>query len=135
MAERYEENVRTAALCLYAKQKNEATIRLVNAAIDRLLEQHALINFEAVARAAGVSRGTLYNNAELRERIRRLRANAGDRTCDALREKNLRQEKKLRALREQIRCLEEEKEKLIVQLIDVEMVRKENELLKRALES
>ena len=135
MAERENQNARTAALRLYAKRKNEATIQHVNAVIDGLLEAHAAINFEAVARTAGVSRGTLYNNEELRERIRRLRANDGDQTCALLREKNLRQEQKLRALREQIRSLEEEKEKLIVQLIDFEMVQKENERLRRALES
>lgn len=135
VAEKSMENPRTAALCLYAKRKNEATIRLVNTAIDGLLARGQTVNFEAVARAAGVSRGTLYNNEELRARICRLRANDGDRLCDALREKNSRQEKKLRAMREQIRCLEEEKEKLIVQLIDFEMVRRENERLKRALES
>lgn len=135
MTEKNAESARTAALCLYAKRRNEATIRLVNTAIDGLLEQDAAINFKVVARAAGVSRGTLYNNEVLRERICRLRANNGDRACDVLREKISQQEKKLRALREQIRCLEEEKEKLIVQLIDSEMLRKENERLKRALES
>lgn len=135
MTDKSGKAARTAGLCLYAKQKNEATIRLVNETIDGLLAQDMAINFEAVARTAGVSRGTLYNNEELRERIRRLRANDGDRMCDALREKNSRQEKKLRAMREQIRCLEEEKQKLIVQLIDFEMVRRENERLRRALES
>lgn len=134
-AERTEENTRTAALCLYAKKRNEATLRLVHTAIDGLVARDAAVNFEAVARTAGVSRGTLYNNEELRERICRLRAGKTDTLCDALREKNIRQEKKLHALRQQIRRLEEEKEKLIVQLIDFEMLRKENERLKQALES
>lgn len=126
---------RSAALVAYTKKKREETLKQVNAAIDELRAQGAQINFETVARYAGVSRGTLYNNEELRDRITRLRTYGSDDLCSALREKNLQQEKRLRALREQIRCLEEEKEKLIVQLIDCEELRKENERLRRALES
>lgn len=126
---------RSDALLAYAKKKKEETIKQVNAAIDELREQGAEINFESVARYAGVSRGTLYNNEQLRDRISQLRAYGSDNLCDTLREKNRRQEERLRALREQIHRLEEEKEKLIVQLIDCEELRKENERLRRALES
>lgn len=117
----------------YAKKKNEENIRKVNRVIDELHAKDAEINFEVVARLAGVSRGTLYNNEELRDRIRRLRAGGTDQMCDVLREKNRRQEEKLRAMREQIRCLEEEKKKLIVQLIDYEELRRENERLRQTI--
>lgn len=117
----------------YARKRNEENIRKVNRVIDELHAKDAEINFEVVARLAGVSRGTLYNNEELRDRIRRLRAGGTDQMCDVLREKNRRQEEKLRAMREQIRCLEEEKKKLIVQLIDYEELRRENERLRQTI--
>ena len=110
----------TQSLVAYAREKNRHTIETVNRVIDELHAQDAPINFEIVAKMAGVSRGTLYNNRELSERIRRLRAGGTDADCDILREKNRAQEKKLRDLRRQIRCLEEEKKKLIVQLLDHE---------------
>lgn len=117
----------------YARKRNEENIRKVNRVIDELHAKDAEINFEVVARLAGVSRGTLYNNEELRDRIRRLRAGGTDQMCDVLREKNRRQEEKLRTMREQIRCLEEEKKKLIVQLIDYEELRRENERLRQTI--
>lgn len=117
----------------YAKKKKETTIRTVNRVIDELYAQDAKINFEVVAKLAGVSRGTLYNNEELRDRIQRLRAGGTDQMCDLLKEKNRRQEEKLRVMRGRIRQLEEEKKKLIVQLIDYEELRQENERLRQML--
>lgn len=122
-------------LTAYAKQKNQQTIETVNRVIDELHAQDAPINYEIVARLAGVSRGTLYNNRELSERIRRLRAGGTDEDCDILRAKNRDQEKKLRDLRRQIRCLEEEKKKLIVQLLDHEQLRQENDRLRQMLQA
>lgn len=133
LAEQKQTAKRAQGLSDYAKKRNEATIRQVNRVIDELHAKDAEINFEVVARLAGVSRGTLYNNEELRDRIRRLRAGGTDQMCDVLREKNRRQEEKLRTMREQIRCLEEEKKKLIVQLIDYEELRRENERLRHTI--
>lgn len=133
MADRRQTEQRAQGLSEYAKKKNETTIRKVNRVIDELHARDAEINFEVVARLAGVSRGTLYNNEQLRDRIRRLRAGGTDQMCDVLREKNRRQEEKLRTMREQIRCLEEEKKKLIVQLIDYEEVCRENEHLRHTI--
>ena len=90
---------------------------------------------ETVAKLAGVSRGTLYNNEALRDRIRHLRAGGTDQMCDVLREKNRRQEERLRVLRRQVRCLEEEKQKLLVQLIDHEELRRENERLLQMIDT
>ncbi len=117
----------------YARQRSEETIRSVNQVIDELYAEDQPINFEVVSRLSGVSRGTLYNHKELSERIRRLRAGGTDDAYSALREKNRRQEEKLRGLREQVRCLEEEKKKLIVQLLDHEKLRRENERLRQTL--
>lgn len=133
MADRRQTEQRAQGLSEYAKKKNETNIRKVNRVIDELHARDAEINFEVVARLAGVSRGTLYNNEQLRDRIRRLRAGGTDQMCDVLREKNRRQEEKLRTMREQIRCLEEEKKKLIVQLIDYEEVCRENERLRHTI--
>ena len=110
-----------AGLNAYAKQKNRQTIETVNRVLDELNAQDAPVNFEIVAKLAGVSRGTLYNNQELCE------------SCDSLREKNRRQEEKMHAMRRQIRSLEDEKKKLIVQLLDHEQLRRENDRLREVL--
>lgn len=135
LAEKRQKGQRAQGLSDYAKKKNEQTIRAVNRVIDELYARDAKINFEIVAGLAGVSRGTLYNNEELRDRIQRLRAGGTDQMCDLLKEKNRRQEEKLRTMRGRIRQLEEEKKKLIVQLIDYEELRRENERLRRMMES
>ena len=63
-----------SALKAHNAQKNQDTIERVNKAIDKLKKKDATINFETVAKAAGVSRATLYNNPKLKERIMGLRA-------------------------------------------------------------
>ena len=130
-----EQTRQQSKLTDYAKMRNEMNIRKVNRVIDELRAKDEKINFEIVAKRAGVSRGTLYNNEELRDRIRRLRSGGTDQMCDVLKERNRSQEEKLRMMREQIRCLEEEKRKLIVQLIDYEELCRENERLRRTIKS
>ena len=131
LAEKNETTRRAQGLTEYTKMKNEQTIREVNRVIDDLYARNEKINFEIVAKLSGVSRGTLYNNEELRDRIQRLRAGGTDELCDVLKEKNRRQEEKLRKMRKEIRQLQEDKKKLIVQLIDYEDLRRENERLRR----
>ena len=64
----------TTGLQRYTKAKNDETIEKVNAAIDKLKRSKtAQINFSTVAKEAGVSKATLYNNAMLKERILGLR--------------------------------------------------------------
>jgi hypothetical protein len=133
MEEKKAARVRGGVLPTYAKKKNEDNIRRVNQVIDELRAEDHKINFETVARLSGVSRGTLYNNEELRDRIQRLRADGTDRQCQGLREKNERQAERLRDMRRQIVVLQEEKKKLIAQLIDCDMLRQENERLRQAL--
>ena len=58
-----------AGIKAHAEAKNKETIDKVNKAIDKLKRKNKPINFETVCKEAGVSRATLYNNAQLKERI------------------------------------------------------------------
>ena len=49
-----------SALKEHNAQKKQNTAERVNEAIDKLKRQNATINFETVAKVAGVSRATLY---------------------------------------------------------------------------
>lgn len=135
LAEKKQTDQRTKGLSDYAKKKRETTIQEVSRVIDDLQARDEMINFEIVARRSGVSRGTLYNNEELCERIKRLRAGGTDEMRDVLKEQTRMQEKKICSMRKQIRQLEDEKKKLIIQLIDHEELRRENERLRKMLGS
>ena len=63
-----------AGIKAHAEAKNKETIDKVSKAIDKLKRKNKPINFETVCKEAGVSRATLYNNAQLKERILSLRA-------------------------------------------------------------
>ena len=66
---------RTAALAAAAKSKSTRKTADAEQAIRRLLKRGERVTFQAVQREAGVSHAFLYNHAELRPRIERLRAN------------------------------------------------------------
>jgi hypothetical protein len=53
--------------------KREKTFHKVDAAINRLIRGKDAINFNNVSKEAGVSKATLYNNLQIRERIESLR--------------------------------------------------------------
>jgi AcrR family transcriptional regulator len=57
---------------LHAERKRK-TKEKVEAAIRRLTKSSKVINFNSVAEEAGVSKATLYNHTELKERINFLR--------------------------------------------------------------
>ena len=63
-----------SALKKQNSQRKQDTAERVNKAIDKLKRKNSPINFESVAKEAGVSRATLYNNPKLKERIMGLRA-------------------------------------------------------------
>ncbi len=121
----------------HAKAKNKATIDKVNKAIDKLKRKGKPINFETVCKEAGVSRATLYNNPQLKERILSLRAISKASPLDdvvAVKKDKLQlKDDKISALREQIKKLENDKKKLIEQLVDYEELKAENERLKKQL--
>ena len=126
-----------SALKAHNAQKNQDTIERVNKAIDKLKKKNATINFETVAKAAGVSRATLYNNPKLKERIMGLRAIANtpmsSGETEPKKSKIQRLEESLLDLRSRVRKLEDEKQKLIAQLVDYEETKAENERLRRQL--
>ena len=112
------------------ERRNHDTIERVNRAIDNLKKCGAVINFETVAKEAGVSRATLYNNLALKERIMGLRAVA---RCPAAEIKKQKPKDAVSALRARVRKLEEDKKNLIAQLVDYEETKAENERLRRQL--
>ena len=122
---------KTSGLQTYAEKRKKETATCVNQVIDRMKGQQETINFSTVAKRSGVSRGTLYNNALVRERIMSLRSlQAGNPERKEKKERQLLEEK-IGHLRDRIKTLEQEKELLIVQLVMQEDIRRENERLKK----
>ena len=119
-----------SVLQAHNERRNHDTIERVNRAIDNLKKCGAVINFETVAKEAGVSRATLYNNLALTERIMGLRAVA---RCPAAEIKKQKPKDAVSALRARVRKLEEDKKNLIAQLVDYEETKAENERLRRQL--
>jgi hypothetical protein len=68
---------RPGPLALAAAHKHDATLARAAAALRELDRAGAAINFQAVARAAGVSRQWLYQQADLRREIEHLRTATG----------------------------------------------------------
>ena len=127
-----------AGIKAHAEARNKATIDKVNKAIDRLKrKKNITINFESASKEAGVARATLYNNAQLKERILSLRAISKASPLEdviAVKKDKLQlKDDKIATLRMQVKKLEEDKEKLIIQLVDYEELKSENERLKKQL--
>lgn len=126
-----------AGIKAYAKQRNKETLEKVNKAIDKLKRKKQPINFETVAKESGVTRSTLYNNAQLKERILSLRAISKASPLDNVivipKDKVHLQEEKITILRQRVKHLEEDKKKLIVQLVNYEELKEENTQLKKQL--
>ena len=124
-------NNKIIGLQSYAEKRKNETAACVNQVIDRMKGQQETINFSTVAKRSGVSGGTLYNNALVRERIMSLRSlQAGNPERKEKKERQLLEEK-IGHLRGRIKTLEQEKELLIVQLVMQEDIRRENERLKK----
>ncbi len=69
--ETWERN--TTGLVAHAKLRKEQKRKRVDDAITRLLRDHQVVNFNSVAKAAGVSKTYLYSQQQLRDRIEALR--------------------------------------------------------------
>lgn len=127
-------NKQLSGIKAFAEQKNKETIEKVHKAIDSLKRKKRNINFDSVSKEAGVSRATLYNNPQLKERILSLRAVSKgiplDGTITVAKAKKQLQEEKIIALRQKVKQLEEDKAKLIAQLVEMEELKQENERLK-----
>jgi Family of unknown function (DUF6262) len=63
----------TSGLAAHAKQRSEEKQKRVDEAITRLLQEQQAINFNSVAKAAGVSKAYLYSQPRLRGRVEALR--------------------------------------------------------------
>ena len=126
-----------SALKKQNSQRKQDTAERVNKAIDKLKRKNSPINFESVAREAGVSRATLYNNPKLKERIMGLRAMdrapISESGAEPKKTKVQRLEDTVADLRARVRQLEADKKNLIIQLVDYEETKAENERLKRQI--
>ena len=126
-----------SALKEHNSQRKQNTAERVNKAIDNLKRKNASINFETVAKEAGVSRATLYNNPKLKERIMGLRAIAltpsSEDGAEPKKTKVQRLEDTIAELRSRVRQLETDKKNLVVQLVDYEETKAENERLRRQI--
>ena len=126
-----------SAMKEHNSQRKQNTAERVNKAIDKLKRKNAPINFETVAKEAGVSRATLYNNPKLKERIMGLRAIAltpsSEDGVEPKKTKVQRLEDTIAELRSRVRQLEPDKKNLVVQLVDYEETKAENERLRQQL--
>ena len=133
-------NRNTEGLKEFAEKKNQETIEKVNKAIDKLKRSKTkTINFKTVAEEAGVSKATLYNNDILKERILSLRAIQKGVPNDSIvatpKDKIKAKDDKIKQLYEEIKKLKEDKQNLIVQLVDMEELKDENKRLKESLDN
>ncbi len=126
----------TDGLSKYTSEKNAKTIEKVTMAINKLKRsQPDSINFSTIAKEAGVSKATLYNNDVLRERILGLRTTTKGvvRTESPVNLSIDRATK--RGYLDEIKRLREDKKNLILQLVEMESLRDENSKLKAQLEN
>lgn len=63
----------TAGLATYTRQRKEQKQQQVEAAIAALLREHKAVNFNSVAKTAGVTKAYLYSQPLIRGRIEALR--------------------------------------------------------------
>ena len=132
-------NRNTEGLKEFAEKKNQETIEKVNKAIDKLKRSKTKkINFKTVAEEAGTSKATLYNNDILKERILSLRAIQKGVPNDSIvatpKDKIKAKDEKIKQLYDEIKKLKEDKEKLIIQLVEMEELKDENKRLREQLD-
>lgn len=128
----------TYGLKEHAKKRNQITLEKVDKAIQRIKRSRTKkINFKTVAEEAGVSIATLYNNAQIRERIEGLRA-LEQAMKSNLEENDVKppqlKKEKIKTMHEEIRKLKEDKKNLIIQLVEIEELKAENKRLRDQLE-
>jgi len=63
----------TSGLVEHARRKSQETHQRVDQAIDQLLREEGVINFNTVSKAASVTKSYLYAHPELRDRVETLR--------------------------------------------------------------
>lgn len=116
----------------HAEQRRIASENKAIAAIEKLKASGTKINFETISRTSGVSRSTLYNNKIIRAKITEIRETStglGASVSDAATGIQL----QLSKLRAENQKLKNDKAKLIVQLMQLEDLKEENERLRKLL--
>lgn len=117
-------------LLFYSTAKKQETEGKVFIAIEKLKRSKTkAVNFKSVSELSGVSTTTLYNNPIIRERISSLRSLKRKPVED----KPVGATSSLQRLRKEIRRLKEQKRLLVIQLVEMESVKAENERLKALL--
>ena len=66
-----------SGLLEHAQRKSEAAQKRVHQAIDQLLREQQIVNFNTVAKASNVTKSYLYAHQDVRERIEVLRTQQG----------------------------------------------------------
>ncbi|MGG1675036.1 DUF6262 family protein [Neobacillus sp. NRS-1170] len=103
---------------IHASRKAE-TAQKVDNAIQRLVRASEQINFNSVAREAGISKATLYNNLELRNRIEGLRKQQSNAATPKQVKREMNENNKdalIESLKRKIKKLEEDNKQLREQL-------------------
>ncbi len=67
----------TSGLLAHAQRKSQQAQQRVHQAIDQLLREQQIVNFNTVAKAANVTKSYLYAHQDVRERIEVLRTQQG----------------------------------------------------------
>lgn len=101
------------------EQRKAETRRKVDEAIKRLIKANKSINFNSVANEAGVSKKTLYNNPDIKERIETLRYQQSQVPTPAQIKREMDENNKdalIASLKRKIKKLEEENKHLREQL-------------------
>lgn len=101
------------------ESRKAITYQKVDEAIQRLLRTAEIINFNSVAKEAGLSKATLYNNTELRERIEGLRQQQSQIPTPKQLKREMNENSKdaiIASLQRRIKKLEEENKQLREQL-------------------
>ncbi len=111
----------TTGLVAHAHQRMEEKRKRVDEAITRLLRDQQTVNFNAVAKAAGVSKTYLYSQPQFRDRIEALRQQereqmVRERVARPIGKTNAAKDLVILAKERRIRELEEENRKLKHQL-------------------
>ena len=126
-----------SGLLRYSEQRKKETEIKVRNTLDKMKREGRDINYEAVALEAGVSRATLYNNNDLREEIALIKNEEVERRKKKLvneeKDKIKCLDSKVAELRSIINKLEIDKKNLIVQLVDMEHLKDQNQQLKKRL--
>ncbi len=103
---------------LHAERKNN-THKKVDEAVQRLIRANKNINFNSVSQESGLTKATLYNNTDIREKIEALRQQQAQVPTPAQIKREMNENNKdaiIASLKRKIKKLEEENKQLKEQL-------------------